>query len=387
MHLRLITSAADREVMMHDRLTDRARPMLMFGSNNYLGLANHPYVRERMQRAVDAYGVGVGGPPLLSGYTALHRELEERLSAFKKQEDTVLFHSGFGANLGMVSCLPERGDTMLYDAYSHASFYDGLKLTGARAVKFPHNDVDELERLLEATAGEAGDVFVGVEGAYSMDGDLAPLDRIAPLCRRHGAILLLDDAHGTGVTGPEGRGTAAQFGVSDQVDVNWGTFSKTFGMVGGFVSTSKHVADYLRYFARSYMFSASLPPPVCAAVLAGLDLLEHEPELYDRLWQNIRYAVDELRGLGFDLPAVETAIIPLVAPPSMNLRKAALHFHKRGIFLNTIEYPAVPLSLQRFRISLMASHTKDDIDRLLECVEEVWATYAAPVPVSTREKG
>ncbi len=377
MHLRVATSAADREVEVLDRYTGRPRRMLMFGSNNYLGLAGHPYVRERMKRAIDEFGAGVGGPPILNGYTALHRELEERLSAFKKQEDTVLFHSGYGANVGMVSALTDQTDTVLFDAYSHASFYDGLKMTKARSLRFAHNDVDELERLLEAAgpSGE-GDVFVGVEGAYSMDGDVAPLDRIVSLCKQHEAILMIDDAHGTGVTGPEGRGTPARFGVSGEADVSWGTFSKTFGMTGGFVSTSKPVANYLRFFARSYVFSASLPPPVCAAVLAGLDLIENDPSLHERLWANIRYATSRLREIGFDLPEPETAILPLVAPTSMNLRQAAKHFHKHGIFLNTIEYPAVPLHAQRFRISLMASHTRADIDRLVACIEEVWDRYA-----------
>lgn len=378
MHLRVVSSAADREVTIHDRYTGEERPMLMFGSNNYLGLANHPYVREKMQQAVKDYGAGVGGPPLLNGYTSLHRELEERLSAFKGAEDTLLFHSGYGTNVGLVSCLPDRSDLILYDDYSHASFHDGLKMTPASAVKFPHNDVDELERLLEAASDQAGDVFVGVEGAYSMDGDVAPLGDIVPLCRKHGALLMLDDAHGTGVTGPEGRGTASQFGVSDQVDINWGTFSKTFGVVGGFASASKPVVDYLRFFARSYMFSASLPPAVCAAVLAGLDLIERDPSIHARLWENIRYLARGLRDLGFDIEEPQTAIIPLHLPMTMNIRKAAFQFHRAGIFLNTIEYPAVPVSKQRFRISLMATHTKEDLDRLLTCIEEVWAEYAVP---------
>lgn len=377
LHLRLIDSAADREVTVLDRRTEEPHEMLMFGSNNYLGLTSHPYVRERVKRAVDEYGAGVGGPPLLNGYTSLHRELEERLSELKNQEETVLFQSGYGANVGLVSCLTSRRDTVIYDEYCHASFYDGLRITNASSVKFPHNDVAELERLLKAAPSQGqGDVFVAVEGAYSMDGDVAPLDEIVDLCEHYEAFLIVDDAHGTGVTGPEGRGTPAQFGVSGEVDISWGTLSKAFGVVGGFVSTSKPIADYLRFFARSYMFSSSIPPTVVAAVLAGMDLLEREPEIRERLWENIRYTIRGLRGLGFDLGEPQTAIIPLMVPRTMNIRKAAFDLHTMGIFVSTIEYPAVSVSQQRFRISLMATHTRSDIDRLLECVEMIWEKYA-----------
>ncbi len=376
LYRREIISAADREVETVDPFTGQMHRMLMFGSNNYLGLTSHPYVRERIKQAVDAYGAGVGGPPLLNGYTRLHKEVEERLSAMKQKEDTVLFQSGYGANVGILTSLTGRHDTVIYDAYSHASFYDGLKMGDAPAVKFAHNDTCELERLLEETLSDkTGDTFVGLEGVYSMDGDLAPLDQIAPLCKQYGATLIIDDAHGTGVVGPNGGGSAEHFGVRDQVDIIMGTFSKAFGVVGGFASTTQAVADYLRFFARSYMFSSSLPPAVLASVLASLDLLEHEPEIHQRLRDNIAYTANGLRQIGFSVDAT-SGIIPLRVPETMNLRKASHHFHKAGIFINSIEYPAVPVSQQRFRISLMATHTKADIDRLLEVVEEVWAAYA-----------
>ncbi|MFQ5568722.1 MAG: aminotransferase class I/II-fold pyridoxal phosphate-dependent enzyme [Rhodothermales bacterium] len=384
LYLRSITSAADREVEVFDRYTGKTRRMLMFGSNNYLGLTNHPYVRERVKQTVDEFGVGVGGPPLLNGYTRLHRELEERLSAFKKKEDTLIFSSGYGTNVGMISCLIGKHDLVIHDAYSHASFHDGLKMGNATALKFPHNNVDELAKLLEATTTDAnGDTFVGVEGIYSMDGDLAPLDRIAPLCRKHDAILLVDDAHGTGVMGPGGHGTAEHFGVEDQIDITMGTFSKAFGVVGGFVSTSKAIADYMRFFARSYFFSASMPPVVVAAVLACLDVLEQEPEIQQRLHDNVAYAAQGLRCMGFDVHP-QSAIITLILPETVNLRKAAYHLHKAGIFLNSIEYPAVPAEKQRFRISLMATHTREDIDYLLECIEEAWDLYAVPYGLDVR---
>ena len=375
--MRRVLTSADREVTILDPFTGGEKTMLMFGSNNYLGLANHPYVKECAEQAVREYGAGIGGPPLLNGYTRLHRVLEDRLAALKGTEDALVFSSGYGANVGLVSGIVNPGDIVLYDAYSHASFCDGMKLAGVQSFHFPHNDMRRLKHLLELYAThQTGDVFVGVEGVYSMDGDLAPLDILVPLCTSHKAHLIVDDAHGTGVLGRTGRGTAEHFGLEGQVGITMGTFSKTFAVTGGFVAASKPVVDYLRYFARSYMFSASLPPVVIATVLAGLDVLDHEPHLRERLRENIAYASAGLRTLGFDVKG-ESGVIPLCVPEGMNIRQAAYRFHELGIFINSIEYPAVPISLQRFRVSLMASHRKEDIDRLLETVATVWSEHAA----------
>jgi glycine C-acetyltransferase len=370
--MRCISTAADREVTVLDPHGGGPKRMLMFGSNNYLGLANHPYVRERAQQAIGEYGAGIGGPPLLNGYTHLHRELEERLAALKGTEEALIFSSGYGANVGLVTGLANPHDTVLYDLYSHASFCDGIKMAGVQAFHFPHNDIVRLQQLLDHHAQHrAGDVFIGVEGVYSMDGDYAPLEKIVPLCKSHGAILLVDDAHGTGVMGATGRGTAEHCGVEGEVDITMGTFSKSFAVTGGFVAASKPIIDYLRFFARSYMFSASLSPAVVATVLAGMDTIVREPGLLVALRENIRYATAGLRNLGFAVDG-HTAILPLRVPVGANIRKAARLFHQRGIFMNSIEYPAVPISQQRFRISLMATHTKQDIDRLLEAIAEVW---------------
>lgn len=379
--MRPVASASDREVdVLDDR--GRRRRMLMFGSNNYLGLANHPRVRKAMVRAVRSYGVGVGGPPLLNGTTPLHRALELRLAALKGTEDAMIFASGYGANVGLVTGLPGPRDGVVYDAYSHASFCDGLRMAGVRGIPFPHNDVTALADVLtRERVGGSADLFVGVEGVYSMDGDLAPLPSILRLCEDHGAILLLDDAHGTGVMGPRGQGTADHFGLHGHIPVTMGTFSKTFAMTGGFVAASAPIIRYLRFFARSYMFSAALPPAVAAAVTACLQVLEEEPHLLARLRENVRRAAAGLQRLG--LPArPEAAIIPLRVPAGMDIRTASRLFHERGIFLNSIEYPAVPVSQQRFRISIMASHTAEDVNRLLEAVEEVWSACAAPPALS-----
>jgi glycine C-acetyltransferase len=385
--MREVVSAADREVTVVDPWTGVPGRMLMFGSNNYLGLANHPYVIEKVRGAVARYGAGIGGPPLLNGYTALHRDLEERLAALKGTEAAMIFPSGYGANIGLVTGLVSPDDLVLYDAYSHASFCDGLTMSGVEAHSFRHNDVGALDTLLSRLAtGSGRDIFVGVEGVYSMDGDLAPVDRLVGLCRTHGARLVLDDAHGTGVVGPTGRGTAEHFGMEGLVDITMGTFSKVFAVTGGFVAAEKAIVEYLRYFARSYMFSASLPPAVIAAVLAGLDVMEREPELRQRLRANVEYAAAGLRELGFIIPC-EAGIIPLRVPRSMNMRGAARRFHQLGIFVNPVEYPAVPLSQQRFRVSLMATHTREDIDRLIDAVRTVWIEQqdSTAGPVSRRD--
>jgi len=377
--MRCINSPADREVEVVDPATWRRRAMLMFGSNNYLGLATHPYVQKKAQEAIEEFGIGLGGPPLLNGYTTLHRSLEERLAALKGTEDAMVFSSGYGANVGLVSGLTSRSDIIVYDAYSHASFCDGVKLSGAQSFLFSHNDTGNLRLILNQAANRPhNDLFVGVEGVYSMDGDLAPLDRILPLCREYGAHLIVDDAHGTGVMGANGRGTGEHFGLEGTIDITMGTFSKAFAVSGGFVAAKKPIIDYLRYFARSYMFSASLPPVVIATVLAGLDVMEREPERAKRLHENIEYAAAALRRLGFHTPS-ESAIIPLRVPPGMDIRKAAKGFHERGIFVNSIEYPAVPISQQRFRISIMATHTREDIDRLVNAVQEVWVETGSEI--------
>lgn len=374
--MRKVVSAADRQVVVVDPFTGRLKKMLMFGSNNYLGLANHPYVRERVTKAIADYGVGVGGPPLLNGYTGLHRELEERLARFKGAEDAILFPTGYSANVGMISALAQSDDMVLHDELSHASFRDGLQMTRAAHREFSHNRIGELEQLLDQHAAERSEVFVGVEGVYSMDGDLAPLNEIVPLCRRKGAVLMLDDAHGTGVMGPHGGGTAAHFGLEGEIDITMGTFSKVFSVTGGFVASSQPIVSYLRFFARSHMFSASLPPMVAAAVLAGFDVMEFEPERLESLRANVRYARSQLHRAGIDVD-MASPILALRVPVGADLFAAARHIHKVGLFVNPVVFPAVPANEQRFRISLMATHTKDDLDRLVECVSDLvngWKT-------------
>jgi glycine C-acetyltransferase len=373
--MRQVSSPSDREVIVRDATTGVGRKMLMFGSNNYLGLATHPSVVRQAARAAALYGAGLGGPPLLNGYTPLHDELEQRLAALKGTEDAMIYSSGYGANVGLVSGLAGKNDIVLYDAHSHASFCDGITLSGAQSFQFSHNDLAHLRSLLDrAQSRPHNDIFVGVEGVYSMDGDLAPLDSILTICDQYGAHLMLDDAHGTGVMGQLGRGTAEHFGLEGKIPLTMGTFSKAFTVTGGFIAASKEVIDYLRFFSRSYMFSASLPPATIATVLACLDVLEREPGLLTHLHDNVAYTADRLRAMGFVTPS-QSAILPLRVPAGMDIRKASRAFHERGIFLNSVEYPAVPVSQQRFRVSIMATHTREDIDHLLDTIVEVWSLF------------
>lgn len=374
--LREVLSPMGREVLVRDH-DGHEQPMLMFGSNNYLGLAEHPAVKRRVTETVETWGVGMGGPPLLNGYSELHRELERRLAELEGQEDAIVFGSGYAANLGLISALPGRRDLVLYDSQSHASLIDGLKLGGIESRSVAHNDLAALEAALIEHRATYRDVFVCVEGVYSMSGDVAPLEAVAALCRTHDALLLLDDAHGTGVTGPGGRGTAALFAHSVTPDAVVGTFSKAFSVAGGFVAASRGVIDTLRYFCRAYMFSASLAPPVVAAVLAGLDVIETEPAVHARLMANTARFAAGLQALGHAADE-RTAIFPLYVPLGVDIRAAAHAFHQRGLFVNHIEHPAVRLAAQRFRFSLTAEHTDADIDRLLAAIAELTAAWPSP---------
>ncbi len=375
LHLRCISSPSDREVEVYDVYLGITRKMLMFGSNNYLGFANHPYIKEYVKKIIDKYGIGIGGPPLLNGYTKIHKELEERIAMLKGTEDSLIFSSGYGANVGLVSALVGPEDYVVYDQYSHASFYDGMKMCNARGIHFLHNDMENLKAKLEdARKINPRNIYVGIEGVYSMDGDIPPLDEVISLCKQFDAILLVDDAHGTGTIGEQGGGIGDYYGLDQEIDIVMGTFSKSFAVTGGFVASSKPVIDYLRFFARSYMFSASISPVTIASVIAVLDLLENDPSILASLKTNVKYTSDMLNKIGFKV-ASETPIIPLKVPLEMNIRDAAYRFHQSGIFINSIEYPAVPVSQQRFRISITANHTKEDINKLVEVVEEIWSDF------------
>lgn len=377
---RVLLGPTDREVTILDAYSKRPKQMLMFASNNYLGLANHPYVKHQVKAVVDKFGAGMGGPPLLNGYSYLMQQLEAKIAQFKETEDAIIFPAGFMANAGVVSALAQKQDLVIHDQLSHASLHAGLQLSEAKDLRFPHNDTQRLARLLQENRGKYATVFAAMEGVYSMDGDAAPLHEMVPVCRAHDAFILLDDAHGIGLLGKNGRGTAEAQGVEDGIDLYVGTFSKAFAVSGGYLAGSKEVIDYLRYFARTYVFSAALPPMTLAAVSAGIDIIAQEPERRERLLDLAAYAAQKLEAYGLQAPPA-AAILALQVPRDMNIRLANRQLHELGLFVNAIEYPAVGITKQRFRISVSANHDYADIDRLAEGLDAVWNNPVCRVSV------
>ncbi|MEU2040364.1 aminotransferase class I/II-fold pyridoxal phosphate-dependent enzyme [Nocardia niwae] len=371
--LREVAGPSGPVVPVRDPSTGEIDELIMLGSNNYLGLGNEPSVVGAAIAAIREYGVGHGGPPLLNGTTTLHRRLEERLAELKGCESAMVFSSGYAANVGWVTGLLRRGDVLLYDEQNHASLYDGIQLGRVRSMAFAHNDLRHLRhRLMQIRWRNPGaNVVVAVEGVYSMDGDVAPLPEIRALCDAFGAWLAVDDAHGTGVLGARGHGTAEHFGLGPgSVELTMGTFSKVFAGTGGFVAGSRDLVDTLRFFARSYMFSAALAPSVVAAVLAGIDFLGAHPERVARLHDNVDYFVRGLRAMGFAVDP-QTAIIPLLVPQRLAVADVVTALHREGVFVNGVEFPAVPRDQQRLRISMMATLTRDHLDRALDRIDTV----------------
>jgi glycine C-acetyltransferase len=367
---RLIDSSTGRVVRVINEKTGQLKEVLMFGSNNYLGLADHPKVKQRVIQCLKKYGAGIAGPPILNGYHQLMKELEDRLSDLKKKEDTLIFPTGFSTNIGLINGLCTENDVIVYDEYHHASFHDGLRIFRGQDIPFKHNDMSHLEQILSGLKLHNNQsLFIGFEGVYSMDGDLAPLPELIDIARKYKAVLIIDDAHGTGVMGEHGGGTCEYFQREDDIDISMGTFSKSFGVNGGFVSGTKEIINYLRYNARSYVFSAALSPMVIAAVIAGLEVMEEEPWLQKKLLENAAYARKRLSAFEF-CARPEAAIIAIKNPEGANIRQVNRELFKRGIFVNTVEYPAVPKDEERFRISLSAVHTREDIDHLATSLEE-----------------
>lgn len=367
----LISSSGNR-VLVYDRQTGREREMLMFGSNNYLGLAAHPRVVKAAEEALEKYGVGAGSVSLLAGTFDIHKKLEKKLAEFKGCEDAIIFPSGYSTNVGCLSALLRDKDMVLIDRLAHASIIDGCILSRSKMRTFRHSDVNALRQILERNRNIEDTLLIAVDGVYSMDGDIAPLPEIMEAAQEYGAKVLVDDAHATGVIGKQGKGTASHFGLEGEVDIVIGTMSKAIGQLGGFVASSREIVNYLRYYARSYFFSTSLPPVVVASVLAALEVIESEPELIDRLWENIRYFRENLLSLGFELVEnTESAIIPIIVGEETLLKKMSVRLNEEGLYVNPVPYPAVPRDKTRFRTSVMATHTREDLDKALEILERV----------------
>jgi 8-amino-7-oxononanoate synthase len=337
---------------------------IMLGSNNYLGLTHHPKVLEAASRALHRYGSGCTGSRFLNGSLDLHEQLEHALAQFLGKEACLVFSTGYQANLGLISGLVGRNDLVLLDKLDHASIVDGAKMAFGETERFNHGDLAGLDRKL-TRAGDRGTLIV-VDGVYSMEGDIADVPALVRVARKHGAALALDDAHSIGVLGPNGEGTAAHFGLTDEVDIIAGTFSKSLASIGGFVAATENVIHYLRHHSRPLMFTASLPPANTAGVLAALEVLQREPDRRERLWANTRRLQEGFRQLGYEIGPTETPIVPVLIGP---MEKTFLFWRKlfdAGVFTNPVAPPAVPPSQCRLRTSLMATHTPEQVDYALD---------------------
>jgi 8-amino-7-oxononanoate synthase len=350
-------------------VTIDGRAILMIGSNNYLGLTTDPRVRNAAKEAVERFGTSCTGSRFLNGTLALHKELEERLAGYLGKEAALVFSTGYQVNLGVISCLIGRGEVVVADKDDHASIVDGCMLAMGEMRRFNHNNLEHLDRVLGNIDERAGRMVV-VDGVYSMGGDLAPLPELIPICKKHEARLMVDDAHSLGVMGM-GRGTAAHFGVSDDVDLIMGTFSKSFASLGGVIAGDEDIIHYIQHHARSLIFSASMPASNVATVLAALEIMETEPERIDRLWTVTERMRTGLHELGFDTGISVTPIIPIIIGPMEKTFMAWKMCYEAGLYTNAVVSPAVPPDQCLLRTSYMATHTEEQIDRALSILAEV----------------
>lgn len=362
-YFRVIESAQEPEVIVD------GKRMIMIGSNNYLGLTNHPRVKEAAIEAIRKYGSGCAGSRFLNGTLDIHVALEEKLARFMRKEASLVFSTGFQTNLGIIASLVGKNEVALIDRMDHASIIDGCKLSFGEVRKYRHNDMNDLERLLKQYNDKAK--LIIVDGVFSMEGDIADLPNIVKLAKKYNARVMVDDAHGIGVLGSTGRGTAEHFGLEDEVDLIMGTYSKSLASIGGFVVASKEVIHYMKHFARALIFSASPPPASVASVSAAIDIIEEESERRERLWRNTRKMLDGFKSLGFNTGHSETPIIPVIIGEDLKAFKMTRMLHERGIFANVAVSPAVPAGKALIRTSYMATHTDEQLDRVLEVFEEV----------------
>nr|BAG84263.1 putative 4-hydroxy-2,2'-bipyrrole-4-methanol synthase [Streptomyces griseoviridis] len=357
-------SRSENRALIHDELTGQKRDFLMFASNNYLGLATHPKVIEAVCDVTRIYGSTHTGSRIIGGtnHHHLHKELERRLAAFKQRPACIVYPGGYSANLGAISALVRSYDTLLVDKLNHMSIVDGGRLSGGNRRIYQHNDMADLERLLQREEGRGTGKLIVVDGVFSMHGDICDLPEIVRLAQRYGARVLVDDAHATGVLGARGTGTAEHFGLKGQVDLELGTMSKTLAGMGGFVVGDEEVIDYLRFYSNSYVFAANIPAGVAAGLIASIDVIESEPERIERLWANIRMLRDLLRGAGFDLEHTESAILPIVVGDERLAMEMGRAVRARGLFCQTVVFPGVAVGDARLRISVTCEHTPEDLE-------------------------
>lgn len=362
-YFRMIESDQDTEV------TINGKKVLMFGSNAYLGLTNHPKVKEAAIEAIKKYGTGCAGSRFLNGTLDLHIALEKRLAEFVGKEDAIIYSTGFQVNLGVVSCLTGREDYILWDELDHASIIEGHRLSFSTKLKYKHNDMESLEKQLQKCEADKVKLIV-IDGVFSMEGDIANLPEIVALAKKYDANIMVDEAHGIGVLGNQGRGTCDHFGVTKDVDLIMGTFSKSFASIGGFIASDNEIINYLRHTSRSYIFSASNTPAATAAANAALDIMLNEPERRERLWELTNYALKGFRDMGCEIGHTSTPIIPLFIRDNDKTFKITCELFEDGIFVNPVVTPAVAPQDTLIRFSLMATHTKQQLDYALEAIEK-----------------
>jgi 8-amino-7-oxononanoate synthase len=360
---RKLESPQDSEVVVN------GKRVIMIGSNNYLGLTNHPRVKEAAIKAIERYGSGCAGSRFLNGNLEIHEELEEKLARFFRKEAALVFATGYQTNLGVIPALVGRNDVAIIDKYDHASILDGCRLSFGKVKKYRHNDMEDLERVLERFKGK--DKLIIVDGVFSMEGDIADLPAIVRRARAYGARIMVDDAHGVGVLGKGGRGTAEHFGLENKVDLIMGTYSKSLAAIGGFIAGPSDVVNWIKHMGRSMNFSASLPPSLVASVSTALDIIEEQPELRARLWRNTHKMLRGFKTLGYDTGASETPIIPILIKDTMKTYQMCKLLFENGVFVNPIISPAVPPGRELLRTSYMATHTEEQLDKVLAAFEKV----------------
>jgi 8-amino-7-oxononanoate synthase len=343
------------------RITVSGRSLLLMCSNDYLGLSGYPALREAAAKAMERYGFGSGASRLISGTSALHVELESRIAAFKGTESALLFNSGYAANTGIIPAIAGEGDVILSDSLNHASIIDGCRLSRANVVVYPHKDVDRIESALKKNRNAKRTLIV-TDGVFSMEGDIAPLPELLLLAEKYGAILMVDDAHATGVLGKTGRGTAEHFGLAGRVHIQMGTLGKALGSFGAYAAGNRELIEYLMNRARSFIYSTALPPAVCAASLAAFDVVEREPELRETLWKNRDRFVHGLAALGVVPGSSETPIVPVMLGESEKALKAADKLFEYGLYATAVRPPSVSKGAARIRVTVTAAHSSDDID-------------------------
>lgn len=349
--------------------------VIMLGSNSYLNLTTNKKVCEAAKRAVDKFGYGMGAVSVYAGITDMHKELEKRIANFYKTEDAVLFPSGYGTNIGVISALCNKGDTIINDSANHASIFDGSKLSGADLKVFPHNDMKALEKILQKLDDNSGGRLIITDGVFSMYGDIAKLDKICELAQRYNARVMVDDAHGLGIIGPTGRGCAQFWGLEDKVDLNVGMLSKSPGAIGGYCATTKEVAQYLRLYARSFFFSTAIPAPIIAGLIEVFKLLEHDSAGRKDLWKNINLLKDMLIKRGFNIGESQSGIIPIIIGDEPTLFKMYQDLRLSGVYTNIVTYPAVRRKECRIRLCVMKDLSREQIERAVEIISSVAKRY------------